>query len=614
MICFYGSQTGTAEGFASRLSAEASAYGFNALTADLEDYNCFDFESELLEDKLVVFFIATYGDGDPTENALSFFEYIKEQVSEESPKYLRYAVFSLGNSTYEHYQAAGRYVDHRLEELGCIRQFIRGEGDDEGIIENDFTAWKNKFWLTVCKKYGKEVPENFSQIDILYSSQTSAELAAYLWIFLRSRKYRLEVHHEVVGLPVNTGRLAKLDSGGYSHRATLKAPMDVPVILNKELFTGSARSCRHVVLDIADINISYQAGDHVGIYPCNDWLMVERLGRALRVDLDTVVSFHSLDAFNSKEIFPNPCSYRTAFRHFVDINGGPTPHHLRVFAEYAEGNDRERLLFLSSEAGKEDYEKFVVADMRCFAEVLEYFPSLQPSVDHFIELLPRLHCRYYSISSSPKQHAHHIHVTASVVSYKSPLGRTIKGVCSSYLSSLTPGQSAEPPRVPIFVRSSSFKLPRDRSADVIMIGPGTGLAPFRGFLQDRHYHLRKGECVGDTVLYYGCRTSNHEFLYKEEIMHYYKEKVITKLYLAFSRDQEEKVYVTHLLKKNSKELMKYMENGAYIFICGDGKRMAKDVHQVICSVVQERKVFNEKETVEYVQKLQREGRILQDVW
>jgi hypothetical protein len=109
--------------------------------------------------------------------------------------------------------------------------------------------------LTVCKKYGKEVPENFSQIDILYSSQTSAELAAYLWIFLRSRKYRLEVHHEVVGLPVNTGRLAKLDSGGYSHRATLKAPMDVPVILNKELFTGSARSCRHVVLDIADINI-----------------------------------------------------------------------------------------------------------------------------------------------------------------------------------------------------------------------------------------------------------------------------------------------------------------------------------------------------------------------
>jgi NADPH-ferrihemoprotein reductase len=113
---------------------------------------------------------------------------------------------------------------------------------------------------------------------------------------------------------------------------------------------------------------SYQAGDHVGIYPCNDWLMVERLGRALRVDLDTVVSFHSLDAFNSKEIFPkllpvvmfialiatfligSPCSYRTAFRHFVDINGGPTPHHLRVFAEYAEGNDRERLLFLSSEA------------------------------------------------------------------------------------------------------------------------------------------------------------------------------------------------------------------------------------------------------------------------
>lgn len=328
-------------------------------------------------------------------------------------------------------------------------------------------------------------------------------------------------------------------------------------------------------ITLSQVNYFNFLGDHLAVYPVNNEELVNKIGELTQKDLDIIFTLTNTDEESSKKHpFPCPCSYRSALTHYLDITMNPRTHVLKELAEYCtDQKEKERLKLMSSTSpeGKALYQQWIIHENRNIVHVLEDTPSCRPALDHLCELLPRLQPRYYSISSSPKLYPNTIHITAVVVEYVTPTGRKNKGVATTWLAQKHPENGKEPPTVPIFVRKSQFRLPTRTQTPIIMIGPGTGFAPFRGFIQERQYAHKEGKPVGDTILYFGCRKRAEDFIYDVELNEYVNSGIL-KMHLAFSRDQEKKVYVTHLLEQNSEELWRVIgENNGHIYICGYDK-------------------------------------------
>lgn len=597
LIVFYGSQTGTGEEFAGRIAKEGIRYQLKGMVADPEEYEMEELvHLKDIPNSLAVFCLATYGEGDPTDNAMDFFEWL--QNGDVDLTGLNYAVFGLGNKTYEHYNEVGIYVDRRLEELGATRVFELGLGDDDGNIEDDFITWKDRFWPAVCEYFGIE--------------PTGEDVSV--------RQYQLTEHPDINPERVYTGEVARLHSlKNQRPPFDIKNPYLAPVKVNRELHKCGDRSCMHIEFDIEGSKMRYDTGDHLAVYAQNDSSLVNKLGKLLDADLDTVFTLTNTDEESSKKHpFPCPCSYRTALTYYLDITSNPRTHILKELSEYAsDPQEKEKLKLMASTSaeGKQLYNNWIIQDNRNIIHILEDLPSVKPEIDHLCELLPRLQCRYYSISSSPKLYPTTVHITAVKVEYETPTGRISKGVATSWLAEKHPvSGDTPPPLVPIFVRKSQFKLPTRPQTPIIMIGPGTGLAPYRGFIQERNFVREEGKPVGETILYFGCRKKAEDFLYQEELEDYVAKGVL-KLHVAFSRDQPQKVYVTHLLEQNAEELWSVIgENNGHLYVCGDARSMARDVHDIVLKVVQEKGNMTEAQALTFVKKMEAQKRYSADVW
>lgn len=596
LVVFYGSQTGTAEEFAGRLAKEGLRYQMKGMVADPEECDMEELLSlKDIDKSLAVFCLATYGEGDPTDNCMEFYDWIQNNDVDFSG--LNYAVFGLGNKTYEHYNKVGIYVDKRLEELGANRVFELGLGDDDANIEDDFITWKDKFWPAVCDHFGIES----SGEEVLM------------------RQYRLLEQPETPTERLYTGEVARLHSLQTQRPPfDAKNPFLAPIKVNRELHKAGGRSCMHIEFDIEGSKMRYEAGDHLAMYPVNDQDLVLRLGKLCNADLDTIFSLINTDTDSSKKHpFPCPTTYRTALTHYLEITALPRTHILKELAEYcSEEKDKEFLRFMCSTnpEGKAKYQQWIQDSCRNIVHVLEDLPSCRPPLDHICELLPRLQPRYYSISSSSKLYPTTVHVTAVLVKYETTTGRVNHGVATTFLSQKHPLAGQPLPRVPIFIRKSQFRLPAKTETPVIMVGPGTGLAPFRGFIQERDFNRKDGKEVGQTILYFGCRKRTEDYIYEEELEDYV-ERGVMKLRTAFSRDQAHKVYVTHLLEEDMDLLWSVIgENKGHFYICGDAKNMATDVRNILLKVLQTKGNMSESEAIQYIKKMEAQKRYSADVW
>ncbi|CAM4888912.1 unnamed protein product [Rotaria socialis] len=609
MVVFYGSQTGTAEDFAQRIAKQAKRYGISAAVCDPEECDMEELKRLIAIDKhLALFCLATYGEGDPTDNAQEFYEWLRGDERDLTD--LHYAVFGLGNKTYEHYNAVGKLVDKRIAELGGVRVCELGLGDDDGNVEDDFMAWTTIFWQNVCHKY-----------ELVINTDGAS-----------MRQYKLVPGPFSVD-SVFTGEIGRLKS--YEKQ---KPPYDArnpylaPVTKSRELFQKDClRSCLHLELDISATNIKYEVGYHVAVFPSNDVTLVNRVGELLDVNLDEIIALVNVDEDAQKKFpFPCPCSYRTALTYYLDLTSMPNTQILKEIAQYATDENDKTLLTLMgsySEDGKIKYKEWILDSCRSIVAILEDLSSLKPPLDHLCELLPRLHPRYYSISSSAKVHPTSIHITAVIVHFETPTKRVAKGVATNCFKELYMRHQAIgcaqhkeddtchlPNRLPIFIRKSSFRLPFRFQTPIIMIGPGTGLAPFRGFIQERHFFKTQGKPVGETILYYGCRNRAEDYLYEEELNYFIKENAL-ELHVAFSRDQEEKIYVTHLLKDHGAKLWKLIkEDNASIYVCGDAKNMARDVHSILIDIAQTYGNMTLERATAFIKDLTQKDRYSQDVW
>ncbi|KAI0785222.1 cytochrome P450 oxidoreductase [Abortiporus biennis] len=663
IVIFYGSQTGTAEEYAIRLAKEAkSKFGLASLVCDPEEY---DFENldEIPEDCCVFFVMATYGEGEPTDNAVE----LCQKLSDESFEFsngehkltgLKYVVFGLGNKTYEHYNAIARNVDRDLAKMGAVRIGERGEGDDDKSMEEDYLEWKDGMWEAFAEAMNVEEGQGGDSPDFVVT--------------------------EVSDHPPEKVYLGELSARALTRSKGIhdaKNPYPAPISHARELFSLDAdRNCVHVELNIEGSGITYQHGDHVGVWPSNAEVEVDRLLCALGLyeKKDTVISIESLDPALAKVPFPVPTTYITVLRHYIDISAVAGRQILGVLSKFAPSPEAESVL-KTLNSNKEEYNTVVAEGCLKLGEVLQFAagdslharPTPQNTTpwkipfDIIVSSIPRLQPRYYSISSSPKLHNNSIHVTCVVLKYQSVEcekvpSRYVYGVGSNFLLNLkeaangklapvegegavvaAPQYAIEGPRgaykqetifkAPIHVRRSTFRLPTNPKSPVIMIGPGTGVAPFRGFVQERVAMARRTiekngpeglADWGSIRLYFGSRTSHQDYLYKDEWTDYAKElhgKFTMRC--AFSREPPfkpdgSKIYVQDLIWEDQEQIADAILNGkGYVYICGDAKSMSKSVEETLCKILGEAKGGSaEVEGAAELKLLKERSRLLLDVW
>lgn len=530
-VVFFGSQTGTAEDYASRLAKEGhSRFGLKTMVADLEDYD-YDNLDVFPEDKIAVFMLATYGEGEPTDNAVDFYEFIKSDdisfseggsIEDKPLSRLKFVAFGLGNNTYEHYNSMVRNVNTSLLHLGATRIGPAGEGDDgAGTMEEDFLSWKEPMWNELAKAMSLEERE-----------------AVYEPVFEIAEKSDMDWKSEevYVGEP-NKNHLQGSSKGPYnSHN-----PFIAPIVKSRELFSINDRNCLHMEINFKDSNLTYTTGDHVAVWPTNAGKEVDRFLRVLGLyeKRNMVIYVKGLDP-TAKVPFPSPTTYDAVARYYMEICAPVSRQFVATLAAFAPDETIKSEMAAIGEK-KEYFQDRVASKSLNIAQLLELVSSGEPWTNVpfslFIEGLHKLQPRYYSISSSSLVQKDTVSVTAVVESRETGgAPHIVKGVTTNYLLALKQKQYGDPspdphgleyaicgPRnrydgihVPIHVRHSNFRLPSDVGRPIIMVGPGTGVAPFRGFVQERAELARKGEKVGRTILFYGCRRRAEDFLYEPE--------------------------------------------------------------------------------------------------
>jgi sulfite reductase (NADPH) flavoprotein alpha-component len=356
----------------------------------------------------------------------------------------------------------------------------------------------------------------------------------------------------------------------------------------------SDRNTQHLVLDLRDSGLSYQVGDSVGILPAHDPKLVQKTLDALQSSGNELVLSKNISApISFRELLTSHCNITTISPKLLQevINRQIDSDKTRHLHEMQKDRDH-----LKKYLGSYEIWDFLLAHSEVRFSAGELTSLLMP-------LLPR----FYSIASSQNHVGDELHLIVAPLTYETN-GHQRHGVCTHYLCELT---AISEPAVPMFIQSAhDFYLPEDPSISLLMIGPGTGVAPFRAFIQERVEHQK---AKGHHWLFFGERTRQYDFFYEEEWMTYQSEGSL-RLDLAFSRDQEHKVYVQHKMWENGFEIYEWLENGSYIYVCGDAHRMAKDVEAILQMIVQEYGQKTPHEAREYIKKLRQQKRYLRDVY
>lgn len=542
----YASETGNSAALAKVFESKARAAGIDAKAEDLAGYRT----RGLKDEGLLVFIASTHGEGDPPESAAAFFEFL---AGSRAPSLggLRFAVLALGDSTYEYFCEAGRRLDRRLAELGGARIVERRDCDVD--YDSDAGQWI-ELVLAELRDHAKAIPARPSW----GGTQEAAALA-------------------LAGVSAAVPRYGKSNPFPAHVTASLR-------ITGR----GSSKDTRHLELALDGSGLDYLPGDALGIVPRNDPALVDELLAAFGWSGSEPVAGRNGDM-----------SVAEALAADYEITA-LTP---RFIEQWAMLSDDKRLVEL---AGKDRSRIARVMADNQIIDLVKAGPVRDVAPPDFLKGLRRLQPRLYSIASSAAFAPDEAHICVAPVRFRLH-DRQRRGVASTYLAeAIAPGVN-----VPVYVQpNDKFRLPADPARPIIMIGAGTGVAPYRAFLQHREVSGSRGR----SWLFFGERNFRTDFLYQAEWQDWHRAGTLTRIELAFSRDRQEKVYVQQRLREQASELYRWLEDGAHLYVCGDAERMAHDVHESLLQVAAQQRGGARDDAEEYLRQLQAQGRYQRDVY
>ncbi|GCE13550.1 bifunctional cytochrome P450/NADPH--P450 reductase [Tengunoibacter tsumagoiensis] len=575
LLVLFGSNLGSAEDIAHTIAEDGEAYGFAATVAPLDEYT-----NKLPTDGAVVVVTASYN-GTPPDNAEQFCTWVKSpDLAPDAFKGVKFAVFGCGNREWAStFQAIPRLIDSQLEQHGAERIYQRGEGDASDDFDSDFQNWYQPLWQTVAERL---------EIDL---GETSVQTPQYEVELLTGEK------------PLNPF------VASFGAQA-------MKVVENRELqqTDESGRSTRHIVVALPE-GVSYRAGDHLGIIGSNSQALVKRVAARFNFDAESKIRLTQSGTRKTHLPIDQPILVFDLLTDYVELQDVATRSQIKVLADHTEcPPDKRKLLALCSddEPGIARYREEIMGKRKSLIDLLEELPACELPFNVYLQLLSPIRPRYYSISSSPMRGADTCSITVAVVNSPARSGHgTFEGLCSTYLA-----QQGEGSVIYGYVRDtgSSFRLVEDARTPLIMVGPGTGLAPFRGFLQERATLKAAGKEVGPSLLFFGCRHPQHDYLYEGELKDF-EQQGITTVVTAFSRwDGCGKTYVQDNLRQHKDQVWQLLENGGVFYICGDAGAMAPAVRQTLAEIYREQTGSSAEAAEQWLTELTAQQRYLVDVW
>ena len=530
------SQTGNARRVAEALRDDLIAAKLNVTLINAGDYKF----KQIANEKLLIVVASTQGEGEPAEEAVALHKFL---FSKKAPKLdnTAFAVFGLGDTSYEFFCQAGKDFDAKLAELGGERLLDRVDADVE--YQAAAAQWRARL------------------VDVLKARAPAAQSVQV----------------------AASGAVNEVHTSPY----TKEAPLTASLAVNQKI-TGrdSEKDVRHIEIDLGDSGLRYQPGDALGVWYQNDPALVKELVELLWLKGDEPVTVEG-----------KTLSLAEALQwHFeLTVNTG------NIVENYATLTRSETLLPLVGDKAQLQH----YAATTPIVDMVRFSPA-QLDAQALVDLLRPLTPRLYSIASSQAEVESEVHVTVGVVRYEIE-GRARAGGASSFLAD----RVEEEGEVRVFIEhNDNFRLPANPQTPVIMIGPGTGIAPFRAFMQQRAADGAEGK----NWLFFGNPHFTEDFLYQVEWQRYVKEGVLSRIDLAWSRDQKEKVYVQDKLRQQGAELWRWINDGAHIYVCGDANRMAKDVEQALLEVIAEFGGMDIEAADEFLSELRIERRYQRDVY
>ena len=569
LTILYGSETNHAKDLAYTLLAEGEARNITVTIAECNDMSI----EELATKKHVVILCSTAGNGEFPKNAAAFYQELAKEHAADVFKDMDCAVFGLGDSSFANYNAAAKKIYERMNQLGAtLMPLALGNDQDAERYMTAWEAWNPIFW----DHTGVKEPE-------------------------------------IIGVPPCNYDLTIKEAGSthVSRRRYLPGDAQLLPLVKKQRLTpiDYDRNIMHLVFDLDKTDIRYAIGDSLAIYPKNPDTIVKAFAAYLKMDEEAIVQITSAnERFADK--YPKTTTVGKLAAEILDLMGRPTRKLFKMMSYFAEGSEKEELVKLSN--GESEFTKQIAAETMNIMEVLNHF-NCRVDLPHLLEVIPSIKPRLYSIASSQKLNPQLLELCIVVNTWKTASGVEKTGLCTGYLDSLD--LSNGPVQVAVSVNGGALFMPADSTAPMILAGLGTGIAPFRAFIQEKAVQKHGGKEIGDVAFLMGLRYSKKEYLFEEEFKGYEKEGVISHLLPAFSRDQERKIYIQHKIDENQKLACDILfEKKGYFFYCGPAGSVPSAIEKSLLKAIVAIYNKTEDEAIAMLECVKNEGRYVVEAW
>ncbi|KAI3667033.1 hypothetical protein L6452_42075 [Arctium lappa] len=621
LLILYATETGNALDAAERLGREAERRGCPVRLFSLDEFD----PSSLPSEEFVIFVVSTTGQGDAPNSMKAFWMFLLQRSL--SPQWLEkthYAVFGLGDSGYQKYNFVAKKLDKRLADLGGKTIMERGLGDDQhpSGYEGALDPWMLSLWTMLYNENPQLFPKG---LDIFVSDVKTLDQPKLDITYLDSDGgySQSSAQIDLKSLEKEILRSRSMLSGKKSKDKS-KPDCFLQMVKNHRISReGCSKDVRHFEFEALSSTVEYEVGDVLEILPVQSPEAIDAFMKRCNLNPELYIIVKPRNKPDCLENGESASKVPIKLKRFVELtmdvaSASPRRYFFEVMSFFASAeHEKERLEYFASPEGRDDLYQYNQKERRTVLEVLEDFPSVHMPFEWLVQLIPPLKTRAFSISSSPLVHPNQVHLTVSIVSWTTPFKRKRIGLCSNWLASLDPHQRV---CIPAWFHKGSLPAPQP-SLPLILIGPGTGCAPFRGFVEERALEEEsKSTPTAPILFFFGCRNEQNDFLYKDFwLSHLQNGGILSQekgggFYVAFSRDQPHKVYVQHKMHEQSVKVWDLLSKGAAVYVAGSSNNMPSDVLVAFEEIVSREGGVSKEAAVRWLRMLEKGGKYHVEAW